>query len=58
MSDKPSPLGRPNPETGSHAPRMILSRDLMGNDKVVIIRHGQEDYRLRITAMGKLILTK
>ncbi len=30
----------------------------MGDDKVVIIRHGQEDYRLRITAMGKLILTK
>jgi hemin uptake protein HemP len=38
--------------------RTILSRDLMGNDKVVIIRHEQEDYRLRITAAGKLILTK
>ncbi len=40
------------------APRTILSRDLMGSDKVVIIRHEQEDYRLRITATGKLILTK
>ncbi len=39
-------------------PRTILSRDLMGSDKVVIIRHEQEDYRLRITAAGKLILTK
>jgi hemin uptake protein HemP len=52
MSDKPSP------DSGANAPRVILSRDLMGDDKVVIIRHGQEDYRLRITAMGKLILTK
>ncbi len=40
------------------APRTILSRDLMGSDKVVIIRHEQEDYRLRITTTGKLILTK
>ncbi len=30
----------------------------MGGDKVVIIRHEQQDYRLRITAAGKLILTK
>jgi hemin uptake protein HemP len=42
----------------SKAPRTISSRDLMGSDKVVIIRHVQEDYRLRITAAGKLILTK
>ena len=38
--------------------RTISSRDLMGNDRLVIIRHEQEDYRLQITATGKLILTK
>jgi hemin uptake protein HemP len=40
------------------APRIILSRELLGNDKLVIIRHEQKDYRLHITATGKLILTK
>jgi hemin uptake protein HemP len=58
MSDTPSPSGRPGPKGGANSPRIVSTRDLMGDDKVVIIRHGQEDYRLRITAMGKLILTK
>lgn len=39
-------------------PRTILSRDLFGGGKLVIIRHEQEDYRLQVTAAGKLILTK
>jgi len=38
--------------------RTILSRNLLGSEKLVIIRHKQEDYRLQVTAMGKLILTK
>ena len=38
--------------------RTISSRDLFGSDRLVIIRHEQEDYRLRVTATGKLILTK
>jgi len=47
----------------AQGPRTILSSDLFGSDlataeKIVIIRHGQEEYRLRITAAGKLILTK
>ncbi len=37
---------------------MISSRDILGDDKVVIIRHEDEFYRLRRTAAGKLILTK
>jgi len=39
-------------------PRMISSRDLLGGGRLVIIRHEQEDYRLQVTATGKLILTK
>jgi hemin uptake protein HemP len=39
-------------------PRTILSRELLGNDRLVIIRHELEDYRLQVTATGKLILTK
>jgi hemin uptake protein HemP len=37
---------------------MISSRELLGDDRLVIIRHEQEDYRLQVTAAGKLILTK
>ena len=30
----------------------------MGGARLLIIRHEQEDYRLQVTATGKLILTK
>ena len=45
-------------QPAARMPKMILSRELLGSDKVVIIRHEQEDYRLQVTAAGKLILTK
>jgi hemin uptake protein HemP len=32
--------------------------DLIGDAREVIIEHGGQDYRLRITANDKLILTK
>ena len=38
--------------------RVLISRDLFGDDREVIIRHGREEYRLRITRADKLILTK
>jgi hemin uptake protein HemP len=38
--------------------RMISSSDLLGGDRLVIIRHAGENYRLQVTATGKLILTK
>jgi hemin uptake protein HemP len=40
------------------APRTISSRDILGDDRVVIIHHDNEIYRLQRTASGKLILTK
>ena len=59
MSDTPSRGERPAAEQPSaKMPRTISSRDLFGTQRVVIIRHEQEDYRLRVTATGKLILTK
>lgn len=39
-------------------PRTISSRDILGDDKFVVIRHEDEFYRLQRTAAGKLILTK
>jgi hemin uptake protein HemP len=36
----------------------VHSTDLFQGGKELIIRHGSEEYRLRITRTGKLILTK
>jgi len=59
VSDKPNPGDRPAAvQPTSKAQSTILSRDLLGSDRLVIIRHEQKDYRLQVTATGKLILTK
>lgn len=36
----------------------IATTQLMKGQREVIIQHGSEEYRLRITSSGKLILTK
>jgi len=38
--------------------RSITSRELLGDAQELIIVHSGEEYRLRITRNGKLILTK
>jgi hemin uptake protein HemP len=40
------------------APRCVDSRELFDRRNVVVIRHGDQDYVLRLTRNGKLILTK
>jgi hypothetical protein len=42
---------------GGVVPR-VESRSLFGSRNVVTIRHAEQDYTLRITRNGKLILTK
>jgi hemin uptake protein HemP len=37
---------------------MVESTELMGGQRELMIRHGRETYRLRVTASNKLILTK
>jgi hemin uptake protein HemP len=39
-------------------PRRVSSDELIGAAREVLIRHAGCDYRLRITRLGKLILTK
>jgi hemin uptake protein HemP len=39
-------------------PRSLDSRDLFGNQAMVLIKHLGEVYRLQTTRQGKLILTK
>lgn len=43
----------------SRAPRLgVDSAELLGAGKELIITHGADEYRLRLTRQGKLILTK
>jgi hemin uptake protein HemP len=58
MSDKPNQNDHTAAEPIAKTPRVILSRELLGSERTVIIRHEKEDYRLQLTATGKLILTK
>jgi hemin uptake protein HemP len=51
------------PEPARHAepasrPPVVSSEQLFGAAREVIIKHGEEEYRLRITRTDKLILTK
>jgi hemin uptake protein HemP len=39
-------------------PRVVSSADLLDGSREIIIRHVGEDYRLRLTRAGKLILNK
>lgn len=38
--------------------RRVIVAELLAGDREVILEHDGQDYRLRITANGKLILTK
>lgn len=46
------------PEAAGSSPLVIDSVTLMGGRRELIIRHGEDTYRLRVTASNKLILTK
>lgn len=39
-------------------PPIVRTEQLFGTRREIIIKHGQEEYRLRITRADKLILTK
>lgn len=39
-------------------PRVISSADIFRGEREVLIQHGEEVYRLRLTRNGKLILHK
>src|SRR3546814_13137558 len=54
-SDRLSGRVPPRPEG---APRTVSSEALLGGDRELVILHGAERYRLRLTSQGKLILMK
>ncbi len=53
--DSAPPFGRPG---GGATPKRIKVGELLRGEREVILEHDGQDYRLRITANGKLILTK
>ncbi len=48
----------PEDQKAAHQAPRISVRDLMGDSIEAILIHEGAEYRLRITAAGKLILTK
>ncbi len=46
------------PPAAAGRPRRLKVSELLGGEREAILEHGGQDYRLRITANGKLILTK
>lgn len=60
--DKDSPVARPKPTRPpgpcGTGPPVVTSDALLAGCRELVIRHGNEDYRLRITGNNKLILTK
>ncbi len=57
MSDKTKNESK-NDTSQQMSIRRIDVRDLVGDLREAILLHGNEEYRLRVTASGKLILTK
>lgn len=48
----------PAPANEAEEPAQSRSEDLLQGRRELLIRHGEEQYRLRLTRMNKLILTK
>jgi hemin uptake protein HemP len=56
--DDPSEIkSATTPERAGRLRRLKVS-ELLDGEREAILEHGGQDYRLRITANGKLILTK
>jgi hemin uptake protein HemP len=54
----PNDRDKPTATSGAAPPRLLTSRELFGSGNRVDIEHQGEIYRLQITRLGRLILTK
>jgi hemin uptake protein HemP len=57
MAEQASDNDAASPEK-ANGPPVIFSRDLLAGHREIIIQHGSEQYRLRLTNSNKLILCK
>ena len=55
--DPPGPDAERSAAAGGR-PRRLKVSDLLAGEREAILEHDGQEYRLRITANGKLILTK
>jgi hemin uptake protein HemP len=53
-----TPPAQALPDQKADTPSGVTSSDLLRGRQELLIRHGEEVYRLRLTGRGKLILTK
>jgi hemin uptake protein HemP len=62
MNDDPVPDQPVSDRTGNplevRRPAPISSEELLGGQREIVIQHGTEQYRLRLTNNNKLILVK
>jgi len=59
MSNAIHPPSRPAPAPAPNSvPPRLNSESLLGGSREIEIEHAGQVYRLRLTALGKLILTK
>ena len=58
MSPEPNPEISSSSPADSAAPRIVSSESLLAGRRELIIKHGADHYRLRLTASNKLILVK
>ena len=56
--DEKDPLNGEKPSSDAERPLIVRSEDLLQGRRELWIEHGDEMYRLRVTANGKLYLTK
>ncbi len=57
-SPSPAPDNKPSPDVEGEQRRIWTTDELLAGEREVLIRHGDDLYRLRITRHGKLILYK
>jgi len=63
MTDDTKPVDNPRPpepvrDADSDGRKRVSVRELMGDDRDIVLVHEGSDYTLRITSNGRLILTK
>lgn len=51
-------MTEPTADRAKSTPAVVRTEELFGPRRELIIKHGGEEYRLRITKTDKLILTK
>ena len=58
MNHQPRVVRAAEPDSSGTPPLVVDSVTLMAGRRELLIRHGDDVYRLRVTASNKLILTK